>query len=335
MKLDISQIKSITCGAVEIVQQHDGFHFHRFTREQEELYKERRADFYEKAFATSGITFRFRTNSRRLSITTVVSPGSSRRYFAFDIFVNGKRLGSLKNFDDHKMHGNYTAAELPLGKFSGSWDLGTGEKEVRVLFPWSVAAVIEQVELDDGATIVPVKPGKKILCYGDSITQGYDALSPANKYITRVADLLKAEEFNKAIGGEKFWPTMAATQEPIAPDYVWVAYGTNDWSKIPKEQLIENCVGFYDHICRKYPDIPVYAIAPIWRKYNHKDWEFYDLWEIAEVIRSAVKPYENVIFLSAYDYVPKDEAYFADLSLHPNEKGFDEYYKNLAANIRP
>ena len=244
MKLNFSQIQSITCGAVSVQEQADGIHFHRFTGEQEMLYKDRSPDYYKKSFATSGIALRFRTDSETLSFSACVAAGSSRRYFAFEVLVNGVRIGILSNFDETAMTGNYTAAELSFGAFSKAFALGTGDKEVKILFPWSVAAVLQELTLDDGATVTPVKAGKKILCYGDSITQGYDALYPSSKYMTRCADLLGAEEYNKAIGGEVFWPPMAATWEPFTPDYVWVAYGSNDWRKTTREQLIENCAGF-------------------------------------------------------------------------------------------
>ena len=47
----------------------------------------------------------------------------------------------------------------------------------------------------------------------------------------RLADALGAEEVNKAIGGECFFPELAATKEDFQPEYITVAYGTNDWSR--------------------------------------------------------------------------------------------------------
>ena len=55
-----------------------------------------------------------------------------------------------------------------------------------------------------------------------------------------------AEEYNKAIGGDVFFPSLAATREDFEPDYITVAYGTNDWSKCPREALEENCKNFYN-----------------------------------------------------------------------------------------
>ena len=42
MKLNFSQIKDVTLGAVRMEEMEDGIHFLRFTAEQEALYKERK-----------------------------------------------------------------------------------------------------------------------------------------------------------------------------------------------------------------------------------------------------------------------------------------------------
>ena len=70
---------------------------------------------------------------------------------------------------------------------------------------------------------------KRILCFGDSISQGYDALYPSNQYTPQLAKLLDAEEYNKAIGGEIFRPELALARDDFEPEYITVAYGTNDW----------------------------------------------------------------------------------------------------------
>ena len=55
MKLNLSQIRDITTGAVRIEEIDNNIHFYRFIKQQEELYKNRSDDFYKKTFATSGI----------------------------------------------------------------------------------------------------------------------------------------------------------------------------------------------------------------------------------------------------------------------------------------
>ena len=81
-----------------------------------------------------------------------------------------------------------------MGVFVKTFDLGTGEKTVRVNFPWTKLVEIWSVELDDGAIVVPMKRNKKLLDFGDSITHGMDAYRPSQRYIAQLADFLGADE---------------------------------------------------------------------------------------------------------------------------------------------
>ncbi|MBR2935419.1 MAG: hypothetical protein IKB79_07555, partial [Oscillospiraceae bacterium] len=54
-----------------------------------------------------------------------------------------------------------------------------------------------ELSLDDGATFIPAVPEKKVLFYGDSITQGMDCLHP------------NAKGFDYYFRG--LWPQMKAT----------------------------------------------------------------------------------------------------------------------------
>lgn len=193
MQLDLRQIKDITCGAVEVMGQQDGFHFYRFTAPQRKLYEREKSHANVRVFSTSGIALNFITDSRHLTLKVTVEPGSSRKYFAFDVFVNGNSTGSLNNFDDKDLVGEYCGVDLPLGQFEKTFELGNGEKQVRIYFPWSVKAVVREITLDDCAYAVPIRPKYKLLSFGDSITQGYDALHPSNKYITKIAQALDAK----------------------------------------------------------------------------------------------------------------------------------------------
>ena len=329
MKLNIEQIRKITRGAVRIEDEVDGVHFYRFTKAQEELYKNVSNDFFRKTHATAGVRIEFLTDSKTLEIKTNVSSGSSRTYFAFDVFVNGQLNGYLANFNEDDVTEDYISAEYEQGKFSKTFSLGVGEKTISIYFPWSAAAVIEELIVDDGAVVEPTKEKKKLLVYGDSITQGYDALRPSHRYASRIADAFGMEEVNKAIGGEVHRAALAELKEDFLPDYIMIAYGTNDWSKCPKEDVKANCEGFYKAIRNHYPDTPILTIAPIWRKDDKEYREFGQFHEMEELIRETVKPYDNIIVISVYDFVPKEEKYFSDRRLHPNDAGFEHYFHNL------
>lgn len=330
MKLSLEQLRAITCGAVSVEQEADGVHFYRFTQEQLALYKVRNADFYSRALSTAGIRFCFRTNSRKVALEATLTPQAGvRRFFSFDVFVNGEFKANWSNFDGVEMTGNYKETPLPVGDFSAETDLGEGQKEVSIQLPWGMWVALKGLYLDDDATVVPVKRDKKLLCFGDSITQGYDSLCPSHRYASQLSDYLNAEECSRAIGGEVFFPELAKTKESFVPDIITVAYGTNDFAAIPVESFRKNCKGFYENLRRTYPDVPIYAITPIWRENQVSDVDHTDFQYIEQYIREVTAPLDNVTVIRGYDLVPHDGSYFGDLVLHPNDKGFDNYIKNL------
>ena len=266
MKLTLNQIREITKGAVRIEEENGEIRFYRFTKEQEELYKVTNEDFYIKTFATAGVKLCFKTDTKSLYLKVNTQKASSRRYFSFDIYADGRYVDWLDNFSDIELPVNYTTVELPLGSFSKTVQFEDGIKTVCIYFPWSVAAAIEEISVDDGCLIEPISIPKRILVYGDSITHGYDALHPYNRYASRFAEALGAEEVNKAIGGEMFFPELAKLKDDFVPDYITVAYGTNDWNKIDEETFKNNCRDFYTTLSKNYPDSQIFAITPIWRK---------------------------------------------------------------------
>jgi lysophospholipase L1-like esterase len=334
MKLNLSQIKDITLGAVRIEEIEGNIHFYRFTKEQEELYRNRNNDFYSKTFSTSGVQMRFRTNSQSLFLSVDTERGSTRKYFSVEVFVNGKRIDAIKNFSEEELVGNFTKWEFPLGSFSKEFALGEGEKEVRVYFPWSVKTVLKEFVLDDGASIAPVKPSKQLLCFGDSISHGYDVLYPSNKYLTKLADVLDAEEHNKAIGGEIYFPELAKTKEDFEPDYIIVEYGSNDWSKRTQEEVTHNCREFLCNVSKNYPNAKIFATTPIWRKDMHDVKPFGDFMRVEEIIQEQAAGLENISVIRGFEFVPQDVSLFSDLKLHPSDKGYEYFLKNLLKGMK-
>ena len=334
MKLTFDQIRTVVTGAVRFREEDGLLRLFRFTEEQEELYRVTNADFYTKTFASSGMRFQFRTDSRTLSLRAVPGKGSSRSFFSFDVFVDGEMVGYVDNYSHAPLPEDYIPTPFSMEEISGTVSLGDGIKTVTVYLPWSVSIAVRELSLDDGAFVEPVKAAKKLLVFGDSITQGYDALRPSERYISRLADALGAEEINKAIGGEQFFPALAKLPESFTPDYVVVAYGTNDWSHAESsEAFCRACRDFYETVSRRYPAARIFAITPIWRKDMNEYRPFGAFANAENYIREAVSDLENVTVIRGFDFVPKDTAYFSDGFLHPNDEGFRHYARNLIPEV--
>ena len=322
MRLTTEQIASIAKGVVRVYEEDGKAVLCRFTKEQEELYKARSEDFYKKSFATAGVTLEFLTDSRELTLGVTIGYGSSRVFFDHSIFVNGKKYASLSS--------NCAAG----GSFSGTWTLPEGEKKIKIYFPWSVSSKITELSLTDGATLTPVKNQKKMIMFGDSITHGYDASSPEKSYASRVADALDAEAINKGIGAEVFYAPMADIKDPIEPDYITVAYGTNDWSKNKKESFEKHCRGFYENLSKNYPNAKIFALTPIWRHdYGHVN-TIGTLDDIEAYINKVANDLPNVIAIRGIEFVPADPTCFSPDVVHPNDLGFEHYANNLLEEIK-
>lgn len=339
MKLNFEQIKAISTGAVRFEENETGIKLYRYTREQEKLYEDTNIEFYYKSQQTAGIKLVFRTNSTSLRLKTkiILKPDAlqrSRQYFSFDVFVNGEAVGYIDSYDNIENIEDYINAKMLREDYEKEFQLGEGEKLVHIYLPWGVQPVIKEISLDDGAFVEPVKAKKTLLAFGDSITQGYDAMRSSNSYVARLARYLEADETNKAIGGECIFPALAETKEDFEPDYITVAFGTNDWSKKSRDVFQVNSKAFYQTLRKNYPNTPIYVITPIWRADGQKEVEFGLFEDVEKDIREAVKGIDNLTVIRGYDLVPKDTSYFADLRLHPNDKGFEEYFESLKKEIK-
>lgn len=334
MQLDFEQIKSITSGAVSLEQTEAGIRFYRFTKEQLAIYPKRREALVLKSLAASGIKFCFETDSETLYIRGLFEHASARSYFSLDVAVNGKVIDSMDNFSGVEIPPIYVDIQFPMGRYEKTFRLGQGRKTVTVYLPWNKIVTLEQLCLDDGSTVVPVKFSKKLLAYGDSITQGFDAMRPSNRQIGRLAQMLDAEEISKAVGAEMYDPELAALRDDFEPDHIVVAYGTNDFSSKTPETFIADCNGFYKEISGHYPNAKIFAITPIWRADMANPRAFTSFFDIEKGIRAATAHMKNVTVIDGQELVPHDPKYYADGRLHPNDAGFEHYFNNLWKAIK-
>lgn len=334
MQLAFEKIKSVTCGAVDVVRTPEGICFHRFTQAQRDLYEEKKNNFFSKTLGTAGVRLSFKTDSRNLSFKFLLKRTCLRLFYSVDVCVNGEFIGCVDNHSDMDVPAVYSSFEFPVYDAQGCFELGEGEKTVVIHLPWNMNAALQELCLDDGAFVEPVKPNKVLLAYGDSITHGFDALHTSKRYIARLADALDAQEFNKAIGGERYFAELAAIRDDLAPDYIVVAYGTNDWRYSSREQFIRESAGTLQNLCRNYPNAKIFVISPIWRKIYETKTAFSSFFEIDRLLRNAAEELDNVTVIKGFDFVPKESRYFADGTLHPTDEGFGHYFNSLWKEIK-
>lgn len=332
MKLNLEQMRTVTQGAVYLEQRETGVRFHRFNPEEEKVYEG--SSLYPKVFAPAGIRMDFETDAEQLQMTVDAYCVTSRSYFRFDILVDGQLLGDIRNYPEGVENGTYPAGKYPLGIYSGDFSLGAGNKRLTIQFPWSVPCEIQNLELVGATYIKPLPRAQKALLYGDSITQGYDALSPSRSYAVQLCDWLGVEGFNKAIGGEVYCPKLAEVATGIDPAYVFVAYGVNDWHRLTQPDFEDRCRRFWQTVCSRYPEAKKFMLTPVWFIPNRAT-EFGPFEDVERILRKVHGEFPEVTLIYGWDLVPHDPALYGDGRLHPNTEGFEHYTKNLTKALAP
>lgn len=320
MKLTVDQIRAVTCGALNVLESDGGCVFRRFTEEQTEYYTKYRDDNYaQRTFAAAGVRLAFETDSEHLSFECAIKRTAGGTYCSFDIYVNDAMIA-------------HSCVETGESEFGTDISLGEGVKKVEIYLPWSRVPVITALTLDDGAQIVPVKRSRIMMNYGDSITQGFTAEYPSLTYASRLARLLDADNYNKAISGDVFFPEILELPEDIVPDIVTVAYGTNDWYSQSRDTVAKQSREFYKRLSAKYPTAKIFAVSPLWRKDGRSDKFDGPCSDVHDIIAENCADLSNVTVINGSYLNANLLPFYAD-RLHPNDLGMGVYADALYLEI--
>lgn len=328
MKLGYKLIQSLIFGIeyTEIVD--NKIVFSRFSKQERDNLNYGK----DNSRATAGVRMEFETDSQYIGIATSVkeSNPNGRNFYSFDVYCNGSMVGQIKNFNN--------ISQYPYKKYNFAdrrkkFCLNVGLKRICIYFPWSVQGMIREIELDDEAIITPIRKKKKIIMYGDSITQGYDAVKSSLSYASRLADRLNIDVINKGIGGSVFMPELVKCKGVIHPEFITVAYGTNDWKCSDFEDFKNRSRKFCENLVNNYPNTPIFVIAPIWRADNNEIHKLGVYSAIADTLKQIVGCRKNMHFIDGINFIPKDTVYYRDGYLHPDDEGFKLYTDALIKEL--
>ena len=321
MKIDFERIKQLSFGAVDFEERNGALLLHRFTPKQREVFVpvER---FLVRSFSDAGVRIEFTTDAARLVFSGEAEMASSLEFYYFDICVNGvlcHHLGSESSIKDKNFR---FEVELPQGM-----------NRIAIYFPMLSKIALGTFELPGASVVEPVQKSRSIVCYGDSITQGYNARYPSVAYPNAVADALDARMVNKAIGGALFTPELAAIPDDVRPDLITVAYGTNDWDQSTRADLIRNTSAFFDALEASCPGTPVRVLLPIWRKDRERTTAVGSFADTAKIIGDAAAGRSGFEVIDGLLLVPHLESCFTADGLHPNDFGFQFMSRALLRHL--
>ena len=323
MVLTLEQIKQMTHGTERIEERDGMLRFFRFSALEEDAYSKhpRAAEFFKRTFDTTCVVWSFYTDSKSLSFDYKADKAGNH---LFDLYENGAMTRHIVCDTKYQMSGRFC---IPLSE---------GEKLVEFHFPRDTYLPIANVALDDGASFKPAQRKYKMLAYGDSITHGSSSAFHSYSYVSHLAQLLDADVTNKGIGGDEYFPSLISEPLSVTPDWITVAYGTNDWKHCTPEQFRAKCEPFLTKLSALYSDKPIFVITPSWRADAEIETPFgAPAYTVDAFVREIAAPLANVTVLSAWNLVPHVKDFFADSRLHPNNMGFGIYSANLYKAILP
>ncbi len=327
MILSQEQIKSITKGAERIELKENGyFQFYRFTKLEEEVYAAhpRANEFLRSTYRPAGIRFALYTDSDFLAFDITSGKSDSIGVAKFDVYENGVMT---KNIAVDYNYMNFAKINISLSK---------GEKLLELYFPYNAYVQLANVELADNATLTPASRKYKMLAYGDSITHGSTAGHPSFSYAPALARMLNADLTNKGIGGEEYYPKLIEEPAKETPDWITVAYGTNDWRHRTTTEFDEYCSEFLKRLTDLYPSTPVFVVTPTWRADSNIVTPYgAPTTEVDARVRTLAVPFKNVTVIHGWNLIPHVTSFYADNRLHPNDLGFNIYAANLYKEIIP
>lgn len=307
MNLTLAETKSILRGVCNFRERDGWLSMYHFTDAQLESFTGE-AFFYPRAHHSAGITAQFKTDAEHIAFDYKLSRRCSDD--SIDVFVNdtAHRIFKLEGQPDE---GHFVCA------------LPAGEKRVTVYFPLDSEAAIRDFAIDGAWK--PIRPRKKVLWIGDSITQGYGPLLAGYSYANIANRALHWDILVQAIGGLRYDDRFLLPIASWNPERIVVALGTNGCGK---EDNVPRAEKFFAALTKLYPDVPTLVLTPVYRT---SQWEA--VLSDNPGVRAICERYPNITVIDGASLLPHVPEMFLD-GLHPNALGGMHYADALVKTIR-
>ncbi len=312
MKLSNETLSKLIKGAYQFKTQDGYLTFRHFDDAQLEYLKFR--DFFElRSTFSSSVTAEFATDANEIS-------------FDFKVFGAGS-LDTVDVYVDNFAVGRKHLKDIGIkGKLSFS--LPEGKKKVAVYFPADANMGVKNFRIE-GSWRKITRKAPKLLCVGDSITQGYGSLITGMTYVNVANRILGYDVLNQGIGGYYYDAGVLTPMDGYYPDKILIAMGTNQYLAADKEEMI---VGFFKRFREVYPNVPTLVVTPIWR--GDAPARLPELTATSEIIRREAERCENITVVDGFGLLPHLPEYYIPDLLHPNALGMQLMGEAVAESIK-
>ncbi|NOU94081.1 hypothetical protein GC093_12755 [Paenibacillus sp. LMG 31456] len=300
----------------------DGWKPLRFTEDQLKEHDKRDVhSLRSRCPAGVGLTFRTDANWIRLSYTII---DKIREFAYFNLFVDGIWISS-EGYEQVNLGSHVSTFVLPEYE---------GMRSIAIYLPHTADLVLHDLVFSPESAVESIPPRKhRILCLGDSITQGLHAKHPASTYPVLISNFLDMQLLNQGVGGTIFNAASLDIHLPYLPELITVAYGVNDWVQCnTMAEFRENCASYMKKLVSIFPAIPIFVITPIWTQNIHKQRDTGSLPDISKVIVEECSPFPTVRIIDGLTLVPHLPSMFND-NVHPTDEAFLHMAMNILRNF--
>ena len=310
MKLTLKQIQDVTFGATKIFEENGSFFFRRFTDYQLDAWQKHG---YQKGItATTGVKLDFTSNTKSFAFKTNVEVGK------FEVLIDNKTV----YLERHNLELNIAKIELD-GK----------EHQITFVLPSHSEGILDYVEIDDDASLIPHKHDIKFMFFGDSLTQGWRSENDSLSFAYIVSRHFNADSRIFGLGSGRFIADVIDENYPFDPNVVFVALGTNDWGEYRSAEIFcEHVRTFAQKIRKVYPDKKIIGITPTWRKDSFTKIKSGMMFREMSKLITSIYNVNGITAIDGLTLLPQDPQFLTD-SVHPNNAGFIHYANNLIPHV--
>lgn len=300
----------------------------RFSEKQMNFYKAYNEMSMIRSFCPSGICIKGITNSTYLKLKFSIEKGKCREWMYFDLFVKDTLVESCSA--DVLKEGEIQTIIFDLTKYLGN----ENEINITLYLPHTAAIFFDEICISEQAYFDKIpNRDKKLMCFGDSITQGMDAKHPASTYPVLLSNYYNMDLINSGIGGFVFDEDSLDENLNYKPDIITVAYGTNDWSRNYRiNEFEEKCYKYLKKLKTIYNESKIYVITPFWRLNPNEEKTTGTLFDIIDTVNKVCNMLQIKV-INGFELIPNMCEYFGDGRLHPNDEGFLHIALNLSKRI--
>ncbi len=196
---------------------------------------------------TAGVRLEFSTDADEISFCFACD-NFARAHVVFDIYENGTYIKSA-TFEDNTQSGSVTYHRTMSARST-----------ITIWLPHLVRTRVFDISIGDAQPVE--RSERRLLFYGDSLTQGMTSPRPSFSWASLVAGELSMDFMNFGIGGKKFDPDVLDFENSYNPHTVVVAYGINDSIQEENAPLMQaNVPEFFSSFDSIYKGCDVYVIT--------------------------------------------------------------------------